>query len=63
MFTELGPHDGHPDICCRDKAAKCMQSRRFLEYIDGKFLTHMVKEPVRGKNFTTTPEAAFAAGP
>lgn len=38
----------HLDICWRDKAAGCIQSRRFLEYTGGKFLTQVIEEPMIG---------------
>ncbi|GAB0202682.1 mitochondrial enolase superfamily member 1 [Grus japonensis] len=37
----------HPDICWRDKAAECKQSRRFLECVDDNFLLQVIEEPTR----------------
>ncbi|GAB0202667.1 mitochondrial enolase superfamily member 1 [Grus japonensis] len=37
----------HPDICWRDKAAECKQSRRFLECVDDNFLFQVIEEPTR----------------
>ncbi|GAB0202575.1 mitochondrial enolase superfamily member 1 [Grus japonensis] len=37
----------HPDICWRDKAAECKQSRRFLECVDDNFLLQVTEEPTR----------------
>lgn len=34
----------HPSICCRDRPAGHKLSRRFLECIDGNFLTQMIAE-------------------
>ncbi|GAB0203811.1 hypothetical protein GRJ2_002846700 [Grus japonensis] len=37
----------HPDICWRDNAAECKQSRKFLECVDDNFLLQVVEEPMR----------------
>ncbi|GAB0207584.1 hypothetical protein GRJ2_003224100 [Grus japonensis] len=37
----------HPDICWRDNAAECKQSRKFLECADDNFLLQMIEEPTR----------------
>jgi len=37
----------YPDISWEDHTARHTQSRRFLQCIDGNFLTQVVEEPVR----------------
>ncbi|GAB0209859.1 hypothetical protein GRJ2_003451600 [Grus japonensis] len=37
----------HPDICWRDNAAECKQSRKFLECVDDNFLLQVTEEPTR----------------
>ncbi|GAB0204290.1 hypothetical protein GRJ2_002894600 [Grus japonensis] len=37
----------HLDICWRDNAAECKQSRKFLECVDDNFLLQVIEEPTR----------------
>ncbi|GAB0202999.1 hypothetical protein GRJ2_002765500 [Grus japonensis] len=37
----------HPDICWRDNAAECKQSRKFLECVNDNFLLQVIEEPMR----------------
>ncbi|GAB0203869.1 mitochondrial enolase superfamily member 1 [Grus japonensis] len=37
----------HPDICWRDNAAECKESRKFLECVDDNFLLQVIEEPTR----------------
>ncbi|GAB0184054.1 hypothetical protein GRJ2_000870700 [Grus japonensis] len=37
----------HPNICWRDNAAECKQSRKFLECVDDNFLLQVIEEPMR----------------
>ncbi|GAB0185820.1 hypothetical protein GRJ2_001047300 [Grus japonensis] len=37
----------HPDICWRDNAAECKQSRKFLECVNDNFLLQVIEEPTR----------------
>lgn len=48
-FTGSGPHGdfSHPNICCWGSTAGHKQLERFLECIDGNFLTQVIEEPMR----------------
>lgn len=49
MIASSGPHGkfDHPGICWRGSTAGYKQSRRFLKYTAGNFLTYIIEELIR----------------
>ena len=51
-----------PDICWEHNTVQKKQSRRFLEYMEGNFLTQLVRKPIRKGNQINHPKKGKEPG-